>query len=698
MNWRWAKVLAVAFSHLVLAFVIGSLAIETLIRTTPPPDFSRANQYSQTVTSSSGQLLWAFLTADGKWRLPNSKRDVDRQYLQLLLAYEDRRFREHAGVDGIALLRACSQALTHRKGVSGASTLTMQVVRMLEPKPRSLAAKIDQIFKALKLERLKSKEEILGIYVALAPFGGNIEGARAASLVYFGKEPAKLTLSESALLVALPQSPEARRPDRRTEAARAARDHVLLTLTARGGVTSKAAQRAARDAVNASVFSLTQHAPHLAMRLRSESMVARTETIATLIDRDLQKRLDAVLRHARERWSDGVSVAAIVIRNSDLSVAAYLAGTDLAASERKGFVDIVRAVRSPGSALKPFVYGMAFEKLVVHPDTIVTDRSIEIAGYRPENSDGLFAGDMSVRQALIRSRNTVPVMLLEKVGIENFLTRFRSAGNPLVLPKTDENAGLAVILGGVGLTLEQLTWFYTAFPNEGKLSEIRFKPSDPVIPLGNLLSGSAARATADILCDVPPPPGFARQLAQDGGRRIGFKTGTSYGFRDAWAVGFDQFHTAGVWVGRPDGAAHLGAYGATAAAPILLQIFENLPVPPHEPCSGNWQLGPLAGLRELPPRLERLSGPGVPGTDQSLEISFPRNGANIRTDRPQGTMVQLPLTVTGGKPPYHWTFSGQLQPATLLATTSWAVDIRGQLEVSVIDSAGRAARSSFWLN
>jgi penicillin-binding protein 1C len=698
MSWRWATVLGAAFSYMALALVTGSMAVEALIRATPPPDLSRSSQYSQAVTASSGELLWAFLTEDGKWRLRSSERDVDQQYLQLLIAYEDRRFREHAGVDVIALLRACVQALGHRKNVSGASTITMQVVRMLEPRPRTLATKIDQIFKALKLERLKSKEEILRIYVALAPFGGNIEGARAASLIYFGKEPRKLTLSESALLVALPQSPEARRPDRRTEAARAARDHVLLALFARGVLTSRAAKRAARDPVSASLFPLAQHAPHLAIRLRSQASAAGTETISTLIDKHLQKRLEAVLRHERERWSDGVSIAAMVIRNNDSSVAAYLGGTDLTANERKGFVDIVRAVRSPGSALKPFAYAMAFEKLVVHPDTIVTDKSIEIAGYRPENSDGLFAGDMSVRQALIRSRNTVAVMLLEKVGVETFLARFRSAGNPLILPRADENAGLAVVLGGVGLTLEQLTWFYTAFANEGKLSEIRFKPSDPVTPLGNLLSASSARATADILCDVPPPPGFTRQLAQDGGRRIGFKTGTSYGFRDAWAIGFDQYHTVGVWVGRPDGAAHLGAYGATAAAPILMQIFESLPVPPHEPSVGNSELDPLASLRQLPPRLERLSGPGVAGADQSLEVLFPRNGANIRTDRPQGTMVQVPLTATGGKPPYRWTFRGQLQPETLLATTSWAVDMRGQLEVSVIDSAGRVARSSFWLN
>jgi penicillin-binding protein 1C len=455
----------------------------------------------------------------------------------------------------------------------------------------------------------------------------------------------------------------------------------------------KAAKRAANDPVGDTLYSLTRHAPHLSIRLRSTA--ADTEQISTLIDASLQGRVETIVRHEREHWADGVNIAAIVIRNKDSSVAAYVGGTELALNARSGFVDLAQAVRSPGSALKPFVYAMAFEKLLVHPDTIITDKSIEIAGYRPENADGNFSGDMSVRQALVRSRNTVAVMLAEKVGVDAFLARFRSVGKPLVLPKADEKPGLAVVLGGVGLSLEQLTWFYTAFANEGKLTEIRFRRTDPVTQLGGLLSANSARATADILCDVPPPPGYTRQLAADGGRRFGFKTGTSYGFRDAWAVGFDQFHSVGVWVGRPDGATHFGAYGATAAAPILMQLFDNLPIPPHEPSAGSSELGSLTGVRELPPRLERFSeSDGAAG----LEVLFPRNGTNIRTDRLPSETVQLPLTVSGGKPPYRWTFQGHEQPEALLPQTNWPVDIRGQLEVRVVDSAGNVARSSFWLN
>lgn len=695
MTQRAIKLCVVASSGLCLAALILWIAYEATIRSTTLPDLSRSSSYSQTVTSS-GELLWAFLTTDGKWRLRSSSNEIDQEYLRLLLAYEDRRFWQHRGVDFLALLRACLQAITSGKSVSGASTISMQVVRMLEPKPRTLSAKIEQIFKALKLERSISKDDILRIYLNIAPFGGNIEGVRAASQIYFTKEPKRLTLAESALLVALPQSPEARRPDRRPETAGRARDHVLLALAARGELSMVAARKALANPVSDALHQLTRLAPHLAARLHSDA--PETQSIATLIDIDLQNRVEALLRRERQRWSDGVSVAAIVLKNKDSSVLAYAGGTDLAANGRSGFVDLVQAIRSPGSALKPFAYAMAFERLLVHPDTIVTDKSVEIAGYKPENADGTFVGDMSIRQALVRSRNTVAVMLLDKIGVDAFLARFRTAGRPLVLPRADDKAGLAIVLGGVGLSLEQLVWYYTAFANDGRLSQIRFKTSDPVVPLGNLLSASSARATADILCDVPPPPGYMRLTAADGGRRIGFKTGTSYGFRDAWAVGFDQFHTIGVWVGRPDGAAHLGAYGATVAAPILMQLFDNLPVPPHEPFSASLELESLAGFRELPARLVRFSSLSGASNQQNLEISFPRNGTIIRSDRVSDATIQIPLQVTGGKPPFRWMFQGNAQPETSLPTSTWSVNVRGQLEVSVIDSAGNLAKSSFWLN
>jgi penicillin-binding protein 1C len=332
MTGKVLSVLATTFAHLTSAVLVGLLGVELVVRGVSLPDLSRVNQYSQTMTASSGELLWAFLTPDAKWRLGGSEEDIDPQYLKLLIAYEDQRFWDHRGVDLIALMRAGFQALTRRSG-SGASTITMQVVRMLEPRPRTVESKIEQIFKAIRLERTKSKQEILRIYVGLAPFGGNIEGVRAASLIYFGKEPRKLALAESALLVALPQSPEVRRPDRHLDAARASRDRVLLLLANRGVLDVKTSTQAARTRLAVTMHSIAQYAPYLAMRLHSET----AEPIATLIDADLQKRIEILTRHERERWSDGVGVAAIVIRNKDFSVAAYVGGTDVATNARGGF-------------------------------------------------------------------------------------------------------------------------------------------------------------------------------------------------------------------------------------------------------------------------------------------------------------------------------------------------------------------------
>ena len=683
------------FGEATLAALTVGLGLVMAVRATPAPDMTRAQPRSQLITSSSGDILWGFLAEDEKWRLSEAGADVDPLYLKVLTGYEDKRFRDHHGVDFAALLRATYQAVRHGGAVSGGSTLTMQVVRMLEPRPRTLSAKINQIFKALKLERLLTKREVLSLYLTLAPFGGNVEGVRAATLLYFGKEPKQLSLAEAALLTAVPQSPEARRPDRHAGAARAARDRVLATLAARAVIAGKSAQRAAREPLGTGWHPLTRNAPHLATRLRQASPAG--ETVATLLDRDLQAQVERIASRAIGHWGEAVNISVIVIRNRDASVAAYLGGVDFSAETRKGYFDLVQGVRSPGSALKPFIYAMAFEKLIVHPETIITDQAIDIDGYRPENSDGEFAGDMSVRQALIRSRNTTAVMLLSKLGVDAFLARFRCAGRPLSLPSSSNAPGLAVALGGAGVTLEQLTWFYTAIANEGALNALRLQPSDPVQSLGQFLAPAAARATADILADVPAPAGYARLHSADGGRRIGFKTGTSYGFRDAWAIGFDRLHTVGVWVGRPDGAAHLGAYGVTAAAPILMQVFDRLPVPGQDAAAGKAELGALTSFRELPARLTRFGQLDQGRPVRPLEISFPRNGTSIRADRAKDGTIELPVMATGGKPPYRWTFSGALQPPSLLPASRWTVEGNGQFEIGIIDAAGATARSSFWI-
>ena len=689
------NVIACVFAQAALAFIAICASGKLLVSATPLPDMTRFTFRSQIVEAASGDPLWGFLAGDGRWRLRATTSEVDPKYLGFLLAYEDKRFRSHPGFDVLAFARATFETIRRGQSSSGASTLTMQTVRLLEPQPRTIESKLDQILKALKIERRFSKDEILEIYLTLAPFGGNIDGVRAASLIYFGKEPKRLSVGEAAMLVAIPQAPESRRPDRQLQAAQLAKIRVLRTLAARRMIDPRMEQLVRRETPIAESRALANAAPYFAQRVRR--VAANRETVRTLIDRDIQHNVEQLATKAIGQWDEAVNIAVVVLRNRDASFAAYVGGVDFGAQSRAGYVDLTQAVRSPGSTLKPFIYSVAFEKLIVRPNTIITDKPIEIDGYRPDNADGKFMGDLTVRQALARSRNTTAVMLLQKVGVDEILGRFRGTGRPLILPEAaNPSAGLATALGGEGVTLEQLTWFYSAFARDGKLMALRATDEDPVVVRGALMSKYAARAAADILADVPPPAGFERLAALDGSRRVGFKTGTSFGFRDAWAVGFDELHTVGVWVGRPDGAAHLGAYGVTAAAPLLMQIFEALPVPKNGIRSVEENFGASRGGPSPLSRLERFEAKA--GDRTALSIFYPKSGANIVSAARRGDPVPITVIAEGGRGPYTWRLPGSGQAVTDGPTLTWSFESRGQCVVRVTDSAGRDAETSFWLD
>jgi penicillin-binding protein 1C len=684
------------FGQGALAFVTLVAALDLAVRSVDLPDLARLGDNATLLAAEDGGTLGGYLSPDEKWRFTATPDEIDRRYLDMLIAYEDQNFRSHGGVDVKAVIRAAGQAVRHQRVVSGASTLTMQLVRLLDPRSRGPQAKLLEALRAAKLERYLTKDEILQAYLAVAPYGGNIEGVRAASLIYLGKEPKELSLAEAALMVALPQAPETRRPDRAPDAARTARDRVLARLAQRGVIDARDAEHATRAELAISSGTLPRHAFHLGLRQKAAGGVTTRNAIPTLIDGRLQKKAESIAAAALRRWDSGVNIAVVVIRNVDGAVVGYVGSGAPGSASRDGYVDLVRATRSPGSALKPFIYAMAFERLIVHPDTIVADQPIDIAGYRPDNADGVYSGDISMRQALILSKNTVPVMLLDEVGVQAFLSRFRTVGSPMQLGASDSEAGLAVALGGIGVSLEQLAWFYSSFANEGELRQLRFAPVDRRRSLGNLFTPASANAVADILADVPPPAGRARQAAGDGTRRIGFKTGTSYGFRDAWAVGFDKLHTVGVWIGRPDGAPHLGAYGVSAAAPVMMQVFDALPVPRHGAAAGEKPLGALASPRGLPVRLKRF-GPAIAmEPTEPPEIVYPKQGAQIAAQRQEGEAFSLPLKVAGGRPPYRWTVLGQDQNPEPTAEHWVSIAARGQIDIAVTDANGKVDRASFW--
>jgi penicillin-binding protein 1C len=614
-----------------------------------PLPLAEARQVSTTIVDRNGKLLRAYAMADGRWRLPvDAKKDVDPTYLDLLLAYEDRRFREHGGVDPLALGRAAFQLVTRGHIVSGGSTITMQLARLMEEPHhhRSFYAKLRQIVRAIEIERQLSKDEILNLYLALAPYGGNLEGIRAASIAYLGKEPKRLSLAEAALLVALPQSPETRRLDRYPQAALAARDRVLERMVEEKRITPEDAAQAKAAPVPALRKPMPILAPHSADQ--AIAIMKDRPVIKLTLDASLQKVLEPLARDRAVALGPNISVGIIMIDNASGDVLARVGSAGYFDASRAGQVDMTRAVRSPGSTLKPFIYGLAFEDGFVHPESLIEDRPIRFGSYAPENFDMTYQGTVPVKRALQQSLNVPAIALLDRVGSSRLSARLKQAGGNLVLPK-DEAPGLAMGLGGVGVTLQDLALLYAGLPRLGTtrpLREIMDAASDDRETM-RLMDPVAAWQVANVLMGTPPPENGV-------GGRIAFKTGTSYGYRDAWSVGFDGHMTIGVWVGRPDGAPVPGLIGRAAAAPILFDAFARtgkLPAPLPKAPKGAL----IATNAKLPLPLRRFRAIGElvrTGGEQALHIQFPLNGSRIDVDRSGGSDVTpMPVRVAGGALP-----------------------------------------------
>jgi len=620
-----------------------------------PLPLAQARQVSTTIVDRNGKLLRAYAMADGRWRLPvDAEHNVDPGYLKLLLVYEDRRFYSHAGVDPFALGRAAFQLVTRGHIVSGGSTITMQLARLLEPRrQRSVYAKLRQMVRALEIERQLTKDQILDLYLALAPFGGNLEGVRAASIAYFGKEPKRLSLAESALLVALPQSPENRRLDRYPNVARAARDRVLDRMVEEGRVAAEDAAQAKSVGVSRLRKPMPILAPHSADQ--AMATVKDADVIALTLDSSLQKVLEALARDRATALGENISIAIIAVDNESGDVLARVGSPDYFDDRRAGRVDMTRAVRSPGSTLKPFIYGLAFEDGFVHPESLIDDRPIRFGSYAPENFDMTFQGTVPVRKALQLSLNVPAIALLDRVGASRLSSRLKQAGVNLVLPK-DEAPGLAMGLGGVGVTLQDLAQLYSGLARLGStrpLREIVKAADDPRDSL-RLMDQAAAWQVGNVLIGTPPPENGVHN-------RIAFKTGTSYGYRDAWSIGFDGRITIGVWVGRPDGAPVPGLVGRTAAAPILFDAFARtgkLPAALPKPPKGTL----VASNAKLPLPLRRFRPVGElvrTGGEQAPHIQFPLNGSRIDVDRSGGTELSaMPVKVAGGVLPLTMLVNG----------------------------------------
>ena len=620
-----------------VALLAGALWAQSL----GPVPLGQNLEYSHIVLDRDGRLLRAYATNEGRWRLPATPKDVDPRFLKLLFAYEDKRFPTHFGVDPLSLGRAAFQFMANGHIISGASTISMQVARLLEPREhRSLGAKLRQIVRAFELEHALGKEGVLSLYLTLAPYGGNLEGIRAASLAYFGKEPLKLSLAEAALLVALPQSPELRRPDRFPVAARDARDRVLDRVKLAGAVPRDECERAKLDPIPRERKQLPMLAPHAADQVVALEPDRRVHRLT--IDLHLQKVLQDLARERARALGPDMSIAILAVDNASGEVRARVASADYFDARRAGQVDMTQALRSPGSTLKPFIYGLGFEDGLIHPDTLIDDKPARYGSYTPENFDLTFQGTVTVRRALQLSLNVPAVAVLGKVGVNRLSARLSQTGAALVLPKGEE-PGLAMGLGGVGVRLSDLVMLYTGLARLGAALPLVERSATSAESPRRLLDPVAAWYVGNILIGAPPP-----ENAPHG--RIAFKTGTSYGYRDAWAVGFDGRMTIGVWVGRPDGAPVPGLVGRASAAPILFDAFARsgfAPTPlPRAPKGAVF-----AASNKLPPPLQRFGAAAGPAEAvEPPRIMFPPDGARLEL----ATMNQpdaIALKIAGGLGP-----------------------------------------------
>lgn len=617
-----------------------------------PPDLTRLQAPGGAVLDDAGRLLALRATAQGQWRFQANPDEIAPIVPRLLVDVEDRRFYAMPGVDPLAVLRAAWQMVRAGRVVSGGSTLTMQVAKLLHPAPRTLGAKLTETLRALQLAERYDKRRILGMWLSLAPFGGNLEGIEAASWAYFGKPAGRLDAAEAALLIGLPRRPEALRPDRHPARALALRNRILH-LAFRDGLLSAAELRVAlAEPGPTSRRPMPDDVPLLFAR--------RGGTLATTLDRPVQRALAALGRDALRHLPPHVSLAVMIADLKSRNVIAAFAG-DVGNPQRAGAVDLTRAVRSPGSALKPFLYGLAFEDGLAGPDTLLQDSPTRFRSYAPEDFSRQFSGRVSAADALRQSLNLPAVILLSRYGPQRFVAQLMPAG--LRLPKRAA-ASLPVILGGAGISLRHLLALYTALGSDGRVASLRLLRMPGARDTGSaLLSPAAASEVAAIL---------TRPFPEGGPDGIAWKTGTSAGNRDSWALGFDRTHAIAVWIGRPDGTARPGKAAADTALPVLARLFGLLPAAPR-----------ITIAAQAPTSLTRGPDP------HPLQIASP----------PPATVLEGPhpimLRAMGGDRPLRFLVNGAPITSTpALRETQWTPPGPGFFRVSVLDATGRSASVS----
>ena len=673
-TWRGWLILSSATALGLLVLVLG------LDRMFPPP-IERALVLSTVAEDRHGRALRAFPVENGRWRLAADLDRIDPDFIDALLLIEDKRFHDHLGVDPLAVVRASSQAISRGRIVSGASTITMQTARLLEPRPRNLGSKLIESIRAVQLEARLSKDEILELYLTLAPYGGNLQGIRAASWAWFGREPDSLTPDQIALLIALPQSPEVRRPDLRPQSAERARAMILNRLAAEGWISQARADDAAGEALPSGRNAFPAEAWHAAqaVRLRAEGQ----PIVRSTLDLSLQREAERLIERLAEQGGPGVQAAALIVEVETRAVRAAVGSAGR--TRAGGWIDLTASARSPGSTLKPIVYGLAFDDGSAAPGTQIADLPARFSNYQPDNFDRTFRGEVTISDALQHSLNVPAVRVLDAVGAGRFAAVLDQAGLSPVIPGSLEGeTGLAVALGGLGLSVRDVAGLYAALDDDGRALPLAWTQAQASANREAqgfpIMSAESASEILAILYGSPAPPGRMPAHLSQSAPRVAYKTGTSYGFRDAWAAGVTGGYAIVVWTGRPDAAARAGATGRAQALPTLFDLADAV---------ARWDTGFENSVPQLdesgqPDRLDRFSDP-----DEPPIILFPPEDAELWAQSPGRDFVLS----AHGSGQLRWYVEGEPVALNAAGQPVFSPLLSGFYHISVVDGEGRTTRT-----
>ena len=531
-------------------------------------------EYSTIITDDKGELIHAFLTRDQQWRMKTELNEISPLLKKTIIQKEDRYFYSHPGVNPLAMGRAMVKNVLRWKRTSGASTITMQVARALEPKRRTYFNKLIEVFRAFQLEWKYSKDDILQMYVNLLPYGGNIQGVKSASILYFGKNPDHLSLAEITALSVIPNKPSSLVIGKTNQKIIDERNKWLHAFAKEGVFSNKEIEDALNEPLTATRGRVPGYIPHLANKLKNEGHIVRTH-----INMNKQSSIEKlVLDYARAASFKNIrNAAVVVIDNQTHNVIAYVGSANFLDTSDGGQVNGAAAIREPGSTLKPLLYGLCFDQGLLTPKRVITDVAINYNGYAPENYDRKFNGFVTTEYALMHSLNIPAVKSLRALGKDKFVNELVNC-NFKQVAKDRQKLGLSVILGGCGTTLEEMTSLYSVFANDGKYFTPSFTQFDSTASKNSkkVLSPAAAFMINDILSKINRPDFPLSWQSTEHLPKIAWKTGTSYGRRDAWSIGYNKRYTVGVWLGNFSGIGVPDLSGANVATPLLFKIFNTI--------------------------------------------------------------------------------------------------------------------------